>query len=229
LTTCRVKHWPTLDDDPGVTVSGEQRPAPLDREDLAQAFDGHAQEVFRYLARRCDDRALAEDLMSVVFLEAWRSRDRAVLVDGTLRPWLLGIAVNVLRNSRRSLRRHRGALDRYRATADRLVEPDHADDAVARADAASTRRQLDAAFASLSAKDRQVADMCLVKGLTPVQAAVALGLPVGTVKSRLAHARGRLRGVLRPGEHSTPTDPHGLGGHEQDERLLGAPTESAAP
>lgn len=212
-----------------MTVPGEQLPAPLDRDALAAAFDAHAQDVFRYLARRCDDRMLAEDLMSVVFLEAWRSRERAVLVDGTLRPWLLGIAANVLRNSRRSLRRHRAALDRYRATAGGLVEPDHADQAVDRADAASTRRDLDAAFAALSAKDRQVADLCLIEGLTPAQAAVALGLPVGTVKSRLAHARDRLRGVLRPGEPATTTDPRASGEHEQDERHVGAPTESAAP
>lgn len=150
-------------------------------------------------------------------------------VDGTLRPWLLGIAGNVLRNNRRSLRRHRAALDRHRAQADHLVEPDHADTAVGRADAASTRRQLDEAFATLSAKDRQVADLCLIEGLTPVQAAAALGLPVGTVKSRLTHARGRLRGVLRSGEPAPQTHPQALGGHEQDERPLGVPTESAAP
>lgn len=207
----------------------EQGLASLDRDGLAAAFDAHAQEVFRYLARRCEDRALAEDLMSAVFLEAWRARDRAVLVDGTLRPWLLGIAVNVLRNSRRSLRRHRAALDRYRATADRQVEPDPAEAAVDCADAAWTRRELDAAFAALSGKDRAVADLCLVEGLTSAQAAAALGLPVGTVKSRLAHARGRLRGVLRPGEPTSGSDPAPLGGHEQDERPRGAPAESAAP
>ena len=210
-------------------TSSEPQRTPLDHDGLAAAFDAYAQDVFRYLARRCDNRELAEDLMSVVLLEAWRVRDRAVLVDGTLRPWLLGIAANVLRNSRRSLRRHRAALDRYRATADRLVEPDHADQAVDLADAAGTRPDLDAAFAALSAKDRQVADLCLVEGLTPAQAAVALGLPAGTVKSRLAHARDRLRGVLRSGEPATTTDPAAPGGHEQDERLLGVPTESPAP
>jgi RNA polymerase sigma factor (sigma-70 family) len=207
----------------------EQRLARLDRDGLAAAFDAHAQDVFRYLARRCEDRALAEDLMSAVFLEAWRARDRAVLVDGTLRPWLLGIAANVLRNSCRSLRRQRAALDRYRARADRLVEPDHAEGVADRADAARTRAELDAAFARLSAKDRAVADLCLVEGLNAEQAAVALGLPVGTVKSRLAHARGRLRGALRPGEPAPGTDPMPSAGHGQDERHVGAPAESAAP
>lgn len=163
-----------------------------------------------------------------MFLEAWRARDRAVLVDGTLRPWLLGIAGNVLQNSRRPRRRHGAALDRYRAQTDALVEPDHADQAIAHADAASTRRGLDRAFAALSATHRQVADVCPVGGLTAVEAAVALRLPVGTVKSRLAHARGRLRSVLRPGQRGPATDPESPGGHGLDERPLGAPTASAA-
>lgn len=212
-----------------MTGVAEQPSGVLDRAGLAAAFDAHAQDVFRYCARRCDDRALAEDLMSVVFLEAWRSRDRAVVVDGTLRPWLLGIAANVVRNSRRSTRRHAAALDRYRASSGDLVEPDHADAAVDAADAAQTRREIDAALALLSRKDRQVADLCLVEGLSPAQAAVALALPVGTVKSRLAHARDRLREVLRPGESVLRIDPQAATGHEQDEHPIGAPVGSVTP
>lgn len=211
-----------------MTNAGPPCNAPLTREALGQAFDDRAQAVFRYCARHCGDRGLAEDLMSVVFLEAWRSRDRALLIDNTLRPWLLGIAANVVSNSRRSLRRHRAALDRYQASADRLVEPDHADSAVAAADASWDRARLDVAFAALSTKDRQVADLCLIEGLSPAQAAVALSLPIGTVKSRLAHARDRLRGVIRADELDLSTDPKTGSGHGRYEHHVGAPAEGSA-
>ncbi len=195
-------------------------------EALAAAFDAHAQEVFRFCARRCGDRALAEDFMSVVFLEAWRRRDRAVLVDGSLRPWLYGIATNVLRNSARSARRHRAALDRYRRLDAPQTVPDHADALADLADADRTRAAVDEVFGSLSRKDRDVAELCLREGLSPTAAAGVLGLPIGTVKSRLAHAREHLRRVLRSGEPVGVTDPDGLVGHEQDERPLGAPAGS---
>ena len=89
----------------------------LSRADLADAFDAFAQDVYRFCVRATGDRVLAEDLMSVVFLEAWRCRDRAVLVEATLRPWLLGIASNVVRTSRRSQRRHAAMLATLHATA----------------------------------------------------------------------------------------------------------------
>jgi RNA polymerase sigma factor (sigma-70 family) len=208
-----------------VTTSGSASALP-DREALALAFDAHAQEVFRFCACRCQDRDLAEDLMSVVFLEAWRARDRAVLVDGSLRPWLYGIATNVLRNSARSARRHRAAMDRYRRLGPPREMPDHAEDVAVSADAARDAAAVDAAFDRLSRKDRDVADLCLREGLSATAAAGALGLPVGTVKSRLAHARAHLQGVLRPGEPGGTTDPVGMGGHEQDERPVGAPAGS---
>ncbi|MBC7638338.1 MAG: hypothetical protein H7231_00995 [Rhodoferax sp.] len=59
--------------------------------------------MFRYCARRCDDRAMAEDVLSVMFPEAWRARDRAVLVDETLRPWLLRIRATPVRRRMRRL------------------------------------------------------------------------------------------------------------------------------
>jgi RNA polymerase sigma-70 factor (ECF subfamily) len=209
-----------------VTTSGSASALP-DREALGAAFDAHAQEVFRFCARRCHDWDLAEDLMSVVFLEAWRSRDRAVLVDGSLRPWLYGIATNVLRNSTRSTRRHHAALDRYRRLDPPQPVQDHADTVAVRADADRDRAAVDLAFAALSRKDRDVAELCLREGLSPAAAAAALGLPAGTVKSRLAHAREHLQRVLRSSEPDGQTDPRQLSGHEQDERPLGAPAGSA--
>jgi RNA polymerase sigma factor (sigma-70 family) len=87
---------------------------PFDRDAFAELYDEIAAELLRYLWRRCGDRAQAEDLLSVVFLEAWRRR-AALRPGAPARPWLYGIATNVLRNHHRALRRHRAALQRIAA------------------------------------------------------------------------------------------------------------------
>ena len=93
-------------------------------------FERHARAVYNYLFRRTADWALAEDLTSVVFLEAWRRRGDVRLERDLALPWLLGVATNVLRNRRRSQWRYRAALERVpRERAD-----DFADDADGRLD-----------------------------------------------------------------------------------------------
>lgn len=184
-------------------------------------FDEASKDVYVYCLNRCEDRSLAEDLMSVVFLEAWRTRGGAVLVEGSLRPWLFGIARNVVRHSKRSTRRHRQALARYHATNPHLTEPDHADDVAASVTGASVGPALRAAVAALSAKERDVAELCLLGEMTTQAAAAVLQLPEGTVKSRLDRARQRMRRVLRSSELADPTR---SSGHVHDGRQSGAPT-----
>jgi RNA polymerase sigma-70 factor (ECF subfamily) len=165
---------------------------------LAAAFDEHAPAVSAFLLRRCESRAAAEDLLSVVFLEAWRCRAKAHEVDGSLRPWLFGIATNVLRNARRATRRHAAALERYHAAHPETAVPDCADDAVRQVDEQRERSALRAALARLPRRERTVVELCLVGDLTAEEAAALLGIPVATVRSRLARARRRLRTDLRP-------------------------------
>lgn len=165
---------------------------------FAATFDAYAADVFGFLARRCGSRSQAEDLLSVVFLEAWRCRARAQAVDGTLRPWLFGIATNVLRNAGRAARRHAAALDRYAAGHRDDATPDIADDAVRGADEGRDRATLRGALDRLPRRERAVADLCLVGELSADAASAVLGIPVATVRSRLARARKRLRADLRP-------------------------------
>jgi DNA-directed RNA polymerase specialized sigma24 family protein len=61
-------------------------------------FERHARAIYNYCFRRTGDWAVAEDLLSVVFLEAWRRRNKD-LPEGKVLPWLFGIATNVVRNS----------------------------------------------------------------------------------------------------------------------------------
>src|SRR5712691_8826257 len=81
-------------------------------------FTRHARPVYNFCFRRTADWALAEDLTSAVFLEGWRRREQVRLAGPSALPWLLGVATNLLRNQRRSLRRYRGALAR-------LSPPEH--------------------------------------------------------------------------------------------------------
>lgn len=194
-----------------------------DVEAFGTLFDAHAREVFVLCVRRCQNRDLAEDLMSVVFLQAWGCRDRAVLVDGSLRPWLFAITRNVLRNAERSRRREAAALARFAAVDSRTVPG--VEEEVVRALAAhqESARAADALL-SLPAGQREAARLCWQEGLDTVQASVVLGVPAGTVRSRLSMARARLRRVLRPGDRvNTPAaaDMYPLGGRSAPGRRDG--------
>ena len=101
-----------------------------DAEAFAALFERHAKAIYNYCFRRVGDWSAAEDLLSVVFLEAWRRRDKE-LPPGKVLPWLYGIATNVVRNRRRSERRYRAALARVPAA---RPENDFGDDVALRLD-----------------------------------------------------------------------------------------------
>lgn len=152
-------------------------------------FDRHAGRVHAYLRTRVGPDGEAQDLVSVVFLEAWRARRRVRLHEDSALPWLLGVAHRVALRRHRSVSRHRAALARLPAPAD---VRDPADDVAGRLD---DLRRLDAvhrAFVRLRTSDQEVLALCAWGGLDYAAAAVAMGVPVGTVRSRLSRARARL-------------------------------------
>ncbi len=155
---------------------------------FGELFERHSRAIYMFAFRRTADWTLAEDLTSVVFLEAWRRRGDVRLAHESALPWLFGIATNVLRNARRSLRRHRAALDRL-AVDD---EPDFADDLAERLDDRRQMREILLSYAKLPRREQEVVALCRWSGLSYEEAAVALELPIGTVRSRLARARRRL-------------------------------------
>ncbi|QOV37704.1 RNA polymerase sigma factor [Streptomyces ferrugineus] len=182
-----------------------------DPEAFAELFSAHAQALYGHAARLTGDRGAAEDAVSLTFLEAWRLRDRLRPEppdpdegDG-LRPWLYGIATNVLRNSRRAARRHSAALARLpdRRT-DRETVPDFADEVVGRMEDAERLAAARAALRRLRRNEREVFALCVWSGLSYAAAADALGVPVSTVRSRLARARQRLRRLAEAELRRTP-------------------------
>lgn len=83
-----------------------------DQSAFGELFDEHAQAVYGYALRTLGEWATAEDVVSLTFLEAWRLRGTLREEGGSVRPWLFGIATNVLRNTTRAARRHRAAMSR---------------------------------------------------------------------------------------------------------------------
>ena len=160
---------------------------------LGELFDRHADRIYTYCFRRTASWAVAEDATSAVFLEAWRSRERAVVHDDAALPWLYGIATNVCRNLTRSQRRQAAALRRLPRP---QAGPDHADEAADRVDSERTMARIAAAMTDLSERDREVIALVVWSGLSYEEAAGALGVPVGTVRSRLSRARARLGATL---------------------------------
>lgn len=160
-------------------------------------FERHARAIYNYCFRRTGDWATAEDLLSAVFLEAWRRRDQELDAEKVL-PWLYGVATNVVRNRRRSQRRWAAALARFPAP---QPEPDFASAADERVDDERTMRGALARLGSLPRREQDVFALCAWLELSYEEAAAALGIPVGTVRSRLSRARARLREPERPSGH----------------------------
>ncbi|MFN4001185.1 RNA polymerase sigma factor [Microcella sp.] len=171
-------------------------PAGDDRDDWAQAqrgvgegfgriFDRYRDRVYRHVLRLVPVVADADDAVAIVFLEAWRRRDDARLVDGSLLPWLLVTATRVTQDLQRSARRHRALLAKLPPEEHAHDHAEHLDDGPA-----------SVALRDLPLSDRHVITLCVLEGLTDREAALVLGLPVGTVKSRLSRAKRRLAAAL---------------------------------
>jgi RNA polymerase sigma factor (sigma-70 family) len=154
-------------------------------------FERHAGRIYNYCFRRTADWALAEDLTSTTFLHAWRGLPRGPLQAESALPLLYGIATNVLRNQRRSLKRGREAFARLPLP--RVEESDFAEEAAIRVDDQAAMRPLLVVFTRLPRREQDVIALCEWSGLSYEDAAVALGVPIGTIRSRLARGRRRLR------------------------------------
>jgi RNA polymerase sigma factor (sigma-70 family) len=161
-------------------------------ETFAELYDRYAASIHRYVTRRLGDGAAA-DVVAETFLAAFRMRRRYDLSRSDARPWLYGIAANMIGKHRRAEVRMLRAL--ARAGTGPAAEG-HADRVDSRVSAACAQRALAAALAGLAAGDREVLLLIAWADLSYEEAAVALEIPVGTVRSRLNRARRKTREAL---------------------------------
>jgi RNA polymerase sigma-70 factor (ECF subfamily) len=156
-------------------------------------FDRHAPAIYRYIARRLG-RDAADDLVAEIFLAAFQRRGHYDTGRADARPWLYGIATRLIGRRRRDEVRFLRAISR--TGVDLAVAPVALADQVAdRVTAQAARGQLAAAVAGLPAPQRDVL-LLTASGLGYAEIAEALGIPVGTVSSRLVRARQKVRGKV---------------------------------
>ena len=162
----------------------------LDQADAFVAvFDRHYDAVRRYVGRRVGIPE-ADEITSETFAVAFRRRSSYDRTHPNARPWLFGIATNLLRRHTRSERRRLSAFARS-------ALPSHGLDP--RIAAAGQRGELLAALSSLPRPDAEALLLFALADLSYAEIARALQIPEGTVASRIARARTRMRAALSPG------------------------------
>jgi RNA polymerase sigma factor (sigma-70 family) len=171
-----------------VTSDGELfRRSVRDPEVFEKIFERHAASVWSYVRRRIGADA-AEDVVADAFLVAFARRASFDPSYDSARPWLLGIATNLIRHRLRDERAHLAAVGK-------VSEPPQVDefDDLSRFDALRIRPLLIDALMSLSNDDRETFLLVALEEFTYAEAALALAIPVGTVRSRMH----RIRRILR--------------------------------
>ncbi len=163
---------------------------------FAEVFERHARAVGGYIRRRVGAGDV-EDVLSETFLVAFRRRASYDSTRESALPWLLGIATRLVKRHRAAEARQWRAFEASDGAGSTQEDPQAT--AEARLDARSALRILAPRIAALSAKDRDTLLLYAWGGLTYEQAAEALGVPVGTVRSRLNRVR---RKLASPGSRS---------------------------
>jgi RNA polymerase sigma factor (sigma-70 family) len=191
-TATQIPPQPALDT-PSDAVVIERSLRRPDR--FAAVFDRHYEAIHAYVARRLG-AGLADDVVSETFLIAFDRRRCYDLGQPDAKPWLYGIASNLVARHRRA------EVRRYRALA-RVGVVDavdgHGETVDGRLDAEALRSRLAAALADLDRRDRDVLLLVAWAQLSPEETARALGIPAGTARSRLHRARMKTRRALTKG------------------------------
>ncbi len=176
-------------------------------EELIFRVSGGDEAAYRHLFRRHERAAYrvalllthspwdAEEVVASAFLELWRKRDEVRLVEDSVLPWLLTVVSFVAKNQQRGTVRYRRLLAKAPHSGH---SPDHADEVARTVDALRVSAAVQEALAELNARESSIVLLCVVQELTTRDAALALGIPEGTVKSRLSRLKARLRSRLSP-------------------------------
>lgn len=163
-----------------------------DPEAFAGVVDRHGPAIDRYVRYRLGPDA-ADDIVAETFLVAFRRRGSYDLDRLDARPWLFGIASNLIREHERAEHRRYRSAAAVTAGRDGASVAEQVEDRVV---AEAARPELAAALAAMPVKHREVLLLVAVADLSYEEVADALGAPVGTVRSRLNRARRNIRAAL---------------------------------
>lgn len=172
---------------------------------FGELYDRHASAIYRYAARRAGDFA-ADDVTSETFLVAWEQLDSYDLSRDDARPWLFGIATNLLRQHHRA---EANVLKAAAKSAAREAMADDSDRIAAEVDAKVATGRIAQALRSMADIDRETLLLYAWADLTYEGIALAMSVPVGTVRSRLNRARQTLRTQFNLEKLSETENHHG--------------------
>lgn len=177
-------------EDPATDESLLVRIADGQRDALAALYERHRQPLFGFLVRMLGDSTRAEEALQDTLVAVWRGA-ASYRGEASVRAWLFGIARRQAysRLRRRSL--ELVPLDAIATPADDRPSPE--DEALRRGDARQMRR----ALAQLTPAHREVLTLFFLDDFAQAEISAVLGVPVGTVKSRLNHAKKALGAELR--------------------------------
>lgn len=159
---------------------------------FGEVVERHHDAVFRYVARRVGQQD-ARDITADVFLNAFQARMRFDTSAESSRPWLFGIAFNIVGRRLRTIRRRQRLAELLPGL--RPVE-DLSLRSTERVTASSLSTELWDALGSLSESDRETFLLYAVDGLTYTEIAQALSIALGTVASRISRVRMRIREAI---------------------------------
>ncbi|VXC12889.1 RNA polymerase sigma-70 factor, ECF subfamily [Microbacterium sp. 8M] len=165
---------------------------------FAELFDRHAGALGGYAARRLGADA-GQDILSETFLVAFARRASFDTAWDSALPWLYGIASRLIRKHRATEAKHLRSSAEF-ARREEIISHGGLDSTIARLDAELSTRELAPRIAALSGKERETLLLYAWGDLTYEEVAQALGVPVGTVRSRM----NRVRTKLDPARVTTP-------------------------
>ena len=170
-----------------------------DQDAFEELYRSYSAATYGLALRVCRHPGLAQEVVSEAFMALWRAPEAFDAARGSFRTFLLSLthhrAVDAVRREERLRRRTQNPVNLPPTQSE-----DVADDVVEEAWLASRRVQVRQVLGTLSEDQKEVIDLAYFKGLTQVQIAEELGIPLGTVKTRTLAAMRRMRGALQEEE-----------------------------
>lgn len=157
-----------------------------DEQAFHDLYEATSRRVYHYLCRLAQDRHLAEDLAADTYVAVWKSSGK-FRGDSQVITWIIGIARNVAMNEFRKNRRQELELDE-----DFRTEPSQFNDCAA----TESVLMLTEAITRLPVLHREIIDLVFMQGMRYEEIAKIIDIPVNTVKTRVFHAKEKLRNTL---------------------------------